>query len=185
MMRAALALLLILGATVVALRVEGRVWWCDAGDLTPWCLDVWTRHCSQHLVDPYSLSHVCHGLFFWVVLGWAAPRVGERWRLVMAVGAAACWEVAENSVWVIERYRSSTMSLDYLGDSVANSVADLACCVLGFVAAGRLGARWTVALFVALELASLAWMRDNLTLNVVMLVHPFEAVRQWQIAGAP
>lgn len=89
MMRAVSAHLLILGATVAALRVEGRVWWCEAGDVTAWCLDVWTRHCSQHLVDPYSLSHVCHGLFFWVVLRWAVPRVGERWRLVMAVGAAA------------------------------------------------------------------------------------------------
>lgn len=171
--------------TVAALRLEGRVWWCAAGDLSAVCLNVWTRHCSQHLLDPYSLSHVCHGLVFWMILSVAARRWAWTWRLVMAVGAAAAWEVAENTPWVIERYRTATMSLDYLGDSVANAVADIGCCAAGFVFARSAGNRWALGGLVLLELVSLAWIRDNLTLNVVMLLHPFESVRQWQLGGMP
>jgi len=181
-------------ATTIALRLEGRVWWCEQGDWLPWATDVWSPHCSQHLLDPYSLSHVCHGLIFAGALAWLcrsrrksgsgrACRVPVRWQFVIAIATAAAWEIAENSAWVINRYRTATMSLDYLGDSVANSLSDVACCGVGFWIARRIGWKWSIALFIALELISLACIRDNLTLNVIMLIHPVQAIKQWQTAG--
>lgn len=170
--------------TAVALRIEGRVWWCEAGDRLPWSWDVWSRHCSQHLIDPYGLSHVCHGLVFWAVLRLVAPKWALGWKLVASVAVASGWEILENSPIIIERYRSATMSLDYMGDSVVNALGDLLCCMAGFLVAQRVKMWWTLLIFVALEVISLLWIRDNLCLNVVMLISPIEAVKQWQVGGA-
>jgi hypothetical protein len=175
----------LLAVTAGALRFEGRRWWCAQGDLSPWFSNVWSSHCSQHLFDPYSLTHISHGLIFYFFFALVAPRLALPWRLVLSLSIAAAWEVLENSSFVVNRYREATMSYDYLGDSVTNSLGDIASCSIGFVAARVLGPWRSLALFAATELLLLWLIRDNLTLNVIMLVHPIEAVKQWQSAGQP
>ena len=164
------------------------MWWCDEGDWAFWIGDVWTPHCSQHWADPYTITHMSHGLIFWTVLWfWAKwfPKwsVPMRWRLCVAVGIAAAWEVLENSAFIINRYRTVTMSLDYMGDSVANAIGDVIACGIGFVFAKWAGWKWAMAVFVLTEVALLLVMRDNLTLNVIMLIWPIEAIKQWQSPG--
>jgi len=151
--------------------------------MRPWITNVWSSHCSQHLSDPYSLTHLSHGLIFYTVLAFAASRLSVAWRLCIAVAVAGGWEVLENSPFIINRYRDSTMSLEYMGDSVVNALGDVLSCILGFYLARALGLWKTVALFVVLELALLFLMRDNLTLNVIMLLYPVEAIKEWQTAG--
>lgn len=174
---------LILAATVAALRMEGQPWWCEIGDWWPWISDVWTSHCSQHLIDPYSITHMSHGLIFYWAMWPLRKKIPLGWRFCIAVLIAAAWEVVENSPFVINRYRESTMSLNYLGDSAVNSLGDILSCAAGFYIARRLGFLWTVALFVATEVALLLLIRDNLTLNVIMLVKPVEAIKEWQSEG--
>ncbi|MFN0011649.1 MAG: DUF2585 family protein [Phycisphaerales bacterium] len=188
----AATLALIFAVSAVALVLMGRVWWCACGGLAPWAGNVWSSHCSQHLLDPYSLSHTSHGLVFFLVLTVllrtplaAAVRATAGWHVVFAALLAGAWEVLENTPFIIERYRSATMSLDYMGDSVVNALGDMACCVLAFVLARRIGPLATLLVFIASELVLLWWIRDNLTLNVIMLVWPVEAIRQWQVVGAP
>lgn len=176
-------MLAVVALSVLLLRAEGRRWWCQCDQVRPWISDVWTSHCSQHLLDPYSLTHVSHGLIFCWVLGWLRPRWPTSWQLCVAVGLAAGWEVLENSPLIIERYRAATMSLDYLGDSVVNSLGDIASCVVGFLIAKRLGFVRSLALFVVMELLLLAFIRDNLSLGVLMLLFPIDAIKAWQVAG--
>lgn len=195
---------LVVVLVVVAMKFQGRVWTCDCE--TPWVVwkgDVWSSHCSQHPLDPYSFTHFSHGLIFAVALGWAADRLdrwrGRRgiraasesgvtsfpvhWQFFGAVFIASVWEVAENSAWVINRYRTVTMSLEYLGDSVVNGVADVACCAVGFWASRGMGARASMLLLVVIEAGLLLTTRDNLTLNVLMLLSPVESIKQWQASG--
>lgn len=173
----------ILALTVIALRLEGRIWFCDCGSIRIWITDVWSSHCSQHLFDPYSITHMSHGLIFAMALGLLAPRMRTAWQFCIAVAIAAAWEVLENSPLIINRYRESTMSLDYLGDSIVNSLGDIAACAAGFFIARKIGWKWTLALFALTELLLLWLIRDNLTLNVVMLIRPVEAIKLWQSAG--
>jgi hypothetical protein len=188
---------------IIGMRLEGRVWWCACGGWELWKSDVWSSHCSQHVVDPYSITHLSHGLLIWcglaIILDRAWPRaVGPRadaartsiamklstsWRVTGAVLFATAWELLENSPMIIERYRSVTMSLDYMGDSVINSLGDVACCTLGMFVARRLGVVRTLLFFAATELVLLWLIRDNLTLNVIMLLWPIEAIKQWQTLG--
>ena len=165
---------------VVALRLEGRVWWCECGGWNPWASDVWSRHSSQHLVDPYSFTHFLHGFVFSGFLRWLFPRMTRPWRFFGAVVLEAAWEILENSPTIIERYRTATMALDYEGDSILNSIGDVLACALGAAAAQRWGVRISLYVFVALEGLLLFWIRDNLTLNVLMLLFPIDAVKQWQ-----
>ncbi len=169
--------------TIVLLKAEGRRWWCACGRPWPWITDVWTSHCSQHLLDPYSLTHLSHGLIFFMAFALICPGVSFAWRLCMAVAIASGWEILENSPLIINRYRTATMSLDYLGDSVGNSLGDILSCFLGFFLARRIGLVWTLALFAAIEIVLLALIRDNLTLNVLMLVYPVQAIKAWQSVG--
>ncbi|MGQ0627055.1 MAG: DUF2585 family protein [Phycisphaerales bacterium] len=177
----ALGGLLVLTGVVLALL--GRRGWCACGEWSLWKGDVWTSHCSQHVADPYSITHVSHGLLLYFPARWLLRRVPEQWRLIVIAAIAAAWEIAENTPWVIDRYRSATMSLDYLGDSVANSLSDMLCCVAGCFIARLIGLWRTLALFAATEVFLLWYMRDNLTLNVIMLLFPLEAIKQWQTAG--
>jgi hypothetical protein len=178
-----LATAVLLAITILSLRLEGRLWYCASHDPTPWVSDVWTSHCSQHLADPYSLTHISHGLIFFFLFALLTPRLAPAWRLTASLAIAAAWEVLENSPFIINRYREATMSLDYLGDSVTNSLGDILSCAVGFLFAQRLGPRWSLALFAATELLLLWLIRDNLTLNVIMLIDPIEAIKHWQAAG--
>lgn len=170
-------------ALAVVLLAMGRIPWCAAGDLSPVSLDTWSPHNSQHLLDAYSFTHFQHGLVFFLALaaGGRSRWIGPRWLL--ALGLEGAWEILENTPLVIERYRTATVSLGYDGDSVANSLSDLACCALGYQVAARVPAWATGAVFVAIELALIATLRDSLLLNVLMLVWPLDAVARWQAGG--
>ncbi len=179
-----LGIVLITGAV---LRAMGRVWWCACATPTPFVSDIWSNHCSQHLFDPYSLSHVSHGLLFSIAFGWMAQgglagrvRPSTAVWFLAAVALEAGWEILENTPMVIERYRTQTASLNYNGDSIVNSLGDVISCAAGYLLARRIGPRRAFLLFLALELVMLLWIRDNLTLNVVMLIAPIQSIKQWQ-----
>jgi hypothetical protein len=170
----------ILVAMIVILRIEGRVWWCGCGKWTPWIGSVWNEHTSQHLIDPYSFTHFSHGLILWGVLCVAAPKLSPGWRTVLALAIEAAWEVAENSVWIIERYRNATADIGYSGDSILNSIGDLASCLLGVAFAARFSWKASLALLVLLECVLVVWVRDSLALNILMLAWPIDSIKEWQ-----
>jgi hypothetical protein len=161
------------------LYVEGRPAWCKYG------LGFWTpawKHCtSQHLFDPYTLTHVLHGIIFFWLLRPFASRVGLPWRLVAALILEVGWELLENSPWVIDRYRQDTASLEYTGDSVINSLGDAVATIVGFAIASRLSWKVALAVFIVVELGLAYFVRDNLTLNVIMLFFPLESLKEWQL----
>lgn len=173
--------LLIVIAAVVILQIQGRVWWCQAGDLAPWYWDIWSTHNSQHIIDPYSFTHVLHGVLEFWLIGLVFRRMPIVWRLALAVFIESSWEVAENSAAVIERYRSATISLDYFGDSIINSIADIACCSMGFLIAYKLRFWRSFALFVVTEILLIIFIRDSLIINIIMLLFPVEAIKTWQM----
>ena len=170
----------LLVGTAIALLVAGRSAICPCGTIALWHGTVQSDQNSQQIADWYSLSHVVHGLIFYGAT-WLALR---RWpwtaRLVVAVAIEAGWEILENSPLIIDRYRSVTMAWGYSGDSVLNSISDIACMMLGFAIARRLPWWASAGLIVILELVALAAIRDNLTLNLLMLIAPVEAIRIWQ-----
>ncbi len=165
------------------LWTQGRVWWCQTGDYAPWAWNIWSTHNSQHLIDPYSFTHVLHGVLEFWLLGLVFRRVPVAWRLVIAVAIEACWEVAENSSYVIERYRAATISLDYFGDSILNSMSDIFCCGMGFVIAYKLKFWKSLALFLATEAVLVLTIHDSLLINMIMLIYPLEAIKKWQMGG--
>jgi hypothetical protein len=173
--------LIVLGAAAILLSA-GRPPICTCGYIELWHGAVDSGN-SQHILDWYSPSHLIHGFLFYA-LGWWLLRsrpAGER--LMLATLIESAWEIAENSPFVIDRYRTATMALGYTGDSVINSMSDIACMMIGFLLARRLPLWVSIALCVGLELLTLAVIRDNLTLNVLMLLSPIEAIKVWQ-AGA-
>lgn len=182
----ALALALVAGAILLAM---GREPICKCGDVKLWHGVVQSSQNSQHIADWYSFSHVIHGLLFYFfahVLWRRWKLFGGRpaaWALPIAVAFEAFWELLENSPMIIDRYRAVTVSFDYYGDSVLNSLSDIGFMALGFWLASRLPVWASVALALAFELFTLAMIRDNLTLNIVMLVWPLEAIRTWQAGG--
>ena len=170
----------------VLLLFQGRVAWCKCGSPIPWAMDIWSMHNSQHLFDPYSFTHMMHGVVFcgilWVLFSKWVPTPG---RAPLAALIEGCWELLENSSFIIDKYRESTISLDYYGDSVANSMSDIVFCMIGFAIATRIGWKWSLLLFVATECILALWIRDNWTINLIMLIHPIDAIRDWQMAIAP
>jgi len=177
------AILLVLAGTVYRLRGQGRLWWCSCDYLLLWSGDPWSSDNSQHLLDPYSFTHLLHGFVLCGLLALLVPRLAPAWKLCLAVSLEALWEVVENSEFVIRRYREETAALGYHGDTIVNSLGDILACALGFVLAGRLGLRPTLALFAVTEVALLILIRDSLLLNIIMLVYPIEAIKAWQAAG--
>lgn len=171
-------------AQALVLHLMGQPWIAASGVVKLWQGTVQSSDNSQHVADWYSLSHVVHGFLFYGLLWLVLPRrVGFAARLALAVGIEVSWELLENTDFVIDRYREATISLDYHGDSVLNSVCDTLWMVFGFFLASRLPWKATVAVALFLELLAAWVIRDNLTLNVLMLVHPFEAVKAWQAGG--
>jgi len=161
----------------------GQVPICKCGYVKLWHGVVFSSENSQHISDWYTPSHVIHGFAFFGLL-WL---IGRRWplglRLVLAVAIEAGWEIFENTDLVINRYREVTIALDYYGDSVLNSVCDMLAMVAGFAIASRVPVWVTVALVVTLELLVLYFIRDNLTLNIIMLIYPLDGIKAWQAGG--
>ena len=177
-----IAFALVAVAAVILLWM-GRPPICTCGTVKLWVATVNGPDNSQHLADWYTPSHVIHGFFFYL-LGWLFLRRNPPGdRLLGAVLIEAGWEILENSQFIIDRYREATMALGYNGDSVINSVADIVWMILGFAIARRVPVWATVALALAMELLTLIVIRDNLALNVLMLLAPSDSIRAWQ-AGA-
>lgn len=170
---------------IMALRLEGQRWWCACGEPRLWIGNVWTNHCSRHLADAYTLTHFSHGLIFFTLFALLRPKWSIAWRLFASVLLASAWEVLENSSFVIDRYRDNTMSVEYLGDAVLNSLGDVAACVLGFLFAKRFGIIAAMVTFIVIEIVLMLVIRDNLTVGTLMLVFPVDAIKQWQLAGQP
>jgi len=148
-----------------------------------WDGNIWGSENSQRVADAYSFSHVIHGMGFYAFLWLVARRVPMRYRFVMALVLEALWELLENSPIIIDRYRAATIAQGYVGDSVLNSVSDVAMAGIGFVITKYSKIWVTVALIIAMEVGCLLWIRDNLTLNIVMLIHPIESLKTWQSVG--
>jgi hypothetical protein len=150
-----------------------------------WEGNIWSSECSQRLADPYSFSHVGHGILFFAGLWAMASKTPVRYRFLIAVMLEAGWELLENSPLIINRYRETTIALGYVGDSVVNSISDILMMSLGFLLASRVRPSISVAVLLIMEIGCAFWIRDNLTLNIIMLVHPIPAIRAWQMAGQP
>ncbi|MFM5948883.1 MAG: DUF2585 domain-containing protein [Novosphingobium sp.] len=183
-----LSLLAALGTGAILLAM-GRVAICRCGTVKLWHGVVQSSENSQHIADWYSFSHVIHGLLFyffahllwrrWKLLG-GKPAI---WALPIAIAFEAFWELLENSPLIIDRYRAVTVSFGYEGDSVLNSLSDIGFMALGFWIASKLPWKVSLGMAIAFELFTLLMIRDNLTLNVLMLVWPLDAVRTWQAGG--
>jgi hypothetical protein len=176
-----LAIIAVLGATIFQLHTQGRLWRCACGQVYLWAGDIWSSDNSQHLFDPYTFTHLLHGLAFYGLLAWSLPRLAPAWRLWLAISIEALWEAIENSNFIIQRYREVTLALGYQGDTIVNSLGDILMCGLGFVLARQLGFRRSLLLFVVMEVVLLIWIRDSLVLNIIMLIYPIESLKAWQM----
>jgi len=169
------------GAAII-LYAMGHPLICKCGYVKLWHFDVVSAENSQHIFDWYTPSHIIHGFLFYGLFWLIAPRASFGLRLILAVVIEAGWEVAENTDFVINHYREMTISLDYYGDSVLNSVSDILFMVAGFFLAARLPVWLTIVIAIALEVSIGIMIRDGLTLNVLMFVWPLDSVLQWQQA---
>lgn len=156
---------------------DGRFGW--------WEGNIWSSEQSQRVADPYTFSHTIHGMLFYAILWLVARRAPVQKRFIGALALEGAWEILENSPIIINRYREATIALGYVGDSILNSVSDIGFAALGFLFAWRARLWVTVLVIALMEGGTLLLMRDNLALNIVMLVHPIDAIKTWQMAGRP
>lgn len=177
---AIVAALFIFAAAAAILFVMGRPPICTCGMVALWEPSASSARTSQMLADWYSPSHVIHGLLFYWVLWLAFRRWPFERRFLAAMVIETAWELVENTPLIIDRYRQATIALGYNGDSIINSISDIAMMVLGFLAARRLPVWASVGLAIAFEVAALVVIRDNLTLNIIMLLAPNDSIRAWQ-----
>lgn len=172
----------LVAAGAIALWLMGQPALCRCGHVALWSGDIWSNENSQQVADPYTFTHITHGLLFFFALLPTARWLALSWRLVAATLIEVSWEVAENTDAVINRYREATISLDYFGDSILNSSFDVIACIVGFAIASRLPWRASVALIAVTEVTLALTIRDSLLLNIIMLIYPVEAIREWQLA---
>ena len=182
--RAAVAAIVLLAATAALLYLMGRPLICTCGSIDLWIGEPSSSRTSQMLSDWYSPSHIVHGFLFFAGLWLVARRWPLERRFLVALTIEAAWEIVENTPLIINRYREETAALGYTGDSVLNSMSDIAMMIAGFVLARRLPVRASVAIVLVMELVPLFVIRDNLTLNVWMLLDPNAAIKAWQSGGS-
>jgi hypothetical protein len=175
--------LAIIGTAALILHAMGQPLICRCGTVKLWEGDVASAENSQHLADWYSPSHVIHGLLLYGLLWLTARRSAFSTRALIALLIESGWEILENSPVIIDRYREATISLGYRGDSVVNSVSDIVFMLIGLALAARLPVAASIALAIVLEVVVGYMIRDNLTLNVIMLIWPIDAIRTWQAGG--
>jgi hypothetical protein len=178
----ALVIVMFVAAAVIEYKL-GRLALGPDGKFGWWEGDIWSSEQSQRFADPYSLTHVVHGLLIYGILWLIFRKMPMQYRFALAVLIETAWEVLENSPFIIDRYRAITISIGYVGDSILNSLSDIVMMAIGFLMASRLRVWMSVAFLVAIELVLLVWVRDNLTLNIIMLLYPIEAIKVWQSAG--
>ncbi len=173
---------LIIIAALIQLHIQGRIWWCKwDSPLIIWSSDAWGKHNSQHFFDPYSFTHILHGfLYFWFLTLIFGKRISLKWLMFFAVFIESAWEILENTNSIIERYRTATLALDYFGDSVLNSFGDILSCAAGFIIVRKLGFWLSLALFILIEIVLIFWIHDSLLINIIQLIHPFDAIKSWQ-----
>lgn len=180
--RQVLAIFTLMAITAIVLLGMGRLPFCKCGVIRLWAGNIWSNENSQQFADPYTFTHVLHGvliyLFLWLLAG---KRLPVATRLVCAVAVECGWEILENSNFIIQRYRAETISLDYYGDSVFNSMGDILGMIVGFGIAWKLPPTLTAVGAVLLDLALMLIIRDSLAINIIMLIHPIEAIRRWQL----
>lgn len=168
-------------AMAFLLRVEGRLLICSCNRFLVWVGDICSSNNSQQLFDPYSFTHVLHGfLLFWII-SLVFGRMDPKWQISLALVCEAAWEVFENTPFVINRYRNETAALGYEGDTVVNSFGDFLCAFVGILVARQLGYRRSLILFVVVEVILLFTIRDSLLLEILMLIRPIDAIKQWQL----
>ena len=177
--------ILVIAMTILILKAMGRPLISNSGTVKLWHSEVVSSENSQHLSDWYSFSHIVHGFLFFFIL-WLVSKKIPRVRkfsiaLVIAVVMESIWEIVENTDFIINRYREATIALDYFGDSITNSTADIFFMSLGFMMAARLSVIASLSLVVAFEVMLAFVIRDNLALNIIMLIYPIDAIKEWQL----
>ena len=177
---------LLISLTIIIIAVAilfsmGRIPFCKCGDITLWSSDVVSNQQSQQLADPYTFTHFIHGIIVYFLL-WLIfkKRLNPMQRLVIAIGLESGWEILENTSYIINRYREATISFDYFGDSIFNSVGDIIAMVIGFIVAWKLPVKLTAVSVILIELLLLYFIHDSLTVNIIMLIYPIEAIKNWQ-----
>ncbi|MFC6490481.1 DUF2585 family protein [Nitratireductor sp. GCM10026969] len=173
----------IIAVQAIVLHLLGQPAICDCGYIAWWYPDSSGPQTSQHIADWYSFSHLLHGLIFYFLFWLLAPRASFGTRLILAVALEAGWEIAENTPMVIDRYRQTALAQGYFGDSIVNSLSDTLAAVIGFFLARAWPVWMSVLVVVAVELVLAYAIRDNLTLNILQLIHPVDAVSRWQTGG--
>ena len=176
----ALLIAVMISAAGIIEYAMGRVLICACGYIKLWHGIVRSSENSQHLADWYSFSHIIHGFGFYWIAKKLFPQLSFGARMTLAVLPEAIWEVVENSAWIINRYRTATASLDYFGDSVINSLADIVFMMFGFWLASKIPVWLTIMLVVIMEIGTAYFIRDNLTLNIIMLIYPLQSILRWQ-----
>ena len=166
---------------VIILNQMGRTPWGPSGAPGLWSNDIWSQENSQRLADQYTLTHVSHGLGIYALLHLVARALPAGPRLLIAVALEGGWEILENTDMVINKYREATISLDYYGDSILNSVGDVLAMILGFLFALKLSVKKSWLFFIFLELLLALWIKDNLIINLIMLIYPLGFIKAWQL----
>jgi len=180
-----IAFAIILAATAATELWLGRSLFGPDGKFGWWEGNIWSGENSQRLADPYSFSHIAHGILLYALLWLTARKIPVRYRFLIASIIEACWELMENSPLIINRYRAVTISLGYVGDSVINSLSDILMLAIGFLFTYHVKPRIALIAVLLMEIACAFWVRDNLTLNIIMLIHPIDTIKHWQMEVAP